>query len=315
MTNSNTIVTVFGGGGFIGHPVCEALLKQGVRLRVAQRHPKRAHDLQPLGGVGQVMLMAADITRPDTVARAVEGADAVINLVGAFDGNLDAIHVTGAKNIAEAAKKAGAKAMVQLSAINVDEDSESDYSRTKALGEKAVRAAFKGATIIKPSVVFGSDDDFTNRFASLARLPVLPLIAPDTKFQPVWVRDLAQAIATAALNPGAHAGRTYEVGGPEVLTMRELNAKIADMAGLRPQMVDMPDAVASLIAKFGFLPGAPLSRDQWIMLQQDNVVTDTTDWASAFGVDPSKLENVAPRWLGRFTPGGRFAQRRHGESA
>ena len=315
MTNSNTIVTVFGGGGFIGHPVCEALLKQGVRLRVAQRHPKRAHDLQPLGGVGQVMLMAADITRPDTVARAVEGADAVINLVGAFDGNLDAIHVTGAKNIAEAAKKAGAKAMVQLSAINVDEDSESDYSRTKALGEKAVRAAFKGATIIKPSVVFGSDDDFTNRFASLARLPVLPVIAPDTKFQPVWVRDLAQAIATAALNPGTHAGKTYEVGGPEVLTMRELNAKIADMAGLRPQMVDMPDAVASLIAKFGFLPGAPLSRDQWIMLQQDNVVTDTTDWASAFGVDPSKLENVAPRWLGRFTPGGRFAQRRHGESA
>ena len=153
MTQSPKIVTVFGGGGFVGHSVCEALLKQGVRLRVAQRHPKRAHDLQPLGGVGQVMLVAADITRADTVARAVEGADAVINLVGAFDGNLDAIHVTGAKNIAEAAKKAGADAMVQLSAIGVDEESESDYSRTKALGEQAVRKAFKGATTIRPSVV------------------------------------------------------------------------------------------------------------------------------------------------------------------
>ena len=309
MSNSPKIVTVFGGGGFIGHPVCEALLKQGVRLRVAQRHPKRAHDLQPLGGVGQVMLMAADVTRPDTVARAVEGADAVINLVGAFDGNLDAIHVTGAKNIAEAAKNAGAAALVQLSAIGVSEDSESDYSRTKALGEQAAAKAFKGATIIRPSVVFGSDDDFTNRFASLARFPILPVLKPETKFQPVWVRDLAQAIAGAALDPKTHGGKTYEVGGPEVLTMRQLNEKIAAMAGLTPSIVDMPDAAGSLMSKFGFLPGAPISRDQWIMLQSDNVA-DSDKWVKAFDVAPSKLDNVAPRWLGRFTPGGRFAPRR-----
>ncbi|WP_255554175.1 complex I NDUFA9 subunit family protein [Sphingomicrobium clamense] len=314
MTNSNRIVTVFGGGGFIGMPVCEALLKQGVRLRVAQRHPKRAHDLQPLGGVGQVMLMAADITRPDTVARAVEGADAVINLVGTFDGNLDAIHVTGAKNIAEAAKKAGASSLVHLSAIGVDEESESHYSRTKALGEQAVRKAYKGATIIKPSVVFGANDDFTNRFASLARFPMLPVLKPETKFQPVWVRDLALAIAGAALDPKTHGGKSYEVGGPEVLTMHELNRKIADMAGLSPAIVDLPDAAGSLMSKFGFLPGAPITRDQWIMLQSDNVAANNK-WVKAFGVDPSKLETIAPRWLGRFTPGGRFAHRRSSENA
>ena len=309
MSNSPKIVTVFGGGGFVGHAVCEALLKNGARLRVAQRHPKRAHDLQPLGGVGQVMLVAADVTRPDTVARAVDGADAVINLVGAFDGNLDAIHVDGARNIAQAAKNAGANALVQLSAIGVDADSDSDYSRTKALGEDAVKKAFKGATILRPSVVFGSDDDFTNRFASLARFPVLPVLKPGTKFQPVWVRDLAQAIAGAALDPKTHAGKTYEVGGPEVLTMRQLNEKIAAMAGLDPMLVDLPDAAGNLMSKFGFLPGAPITRDQWIMLQTDNVA-DSDKWTKAFAVVPSKLENIAPRWLGRFTPGGRFAPRR-----
>lgn len=312
--NAARIVTVFGGGGFIGRPVCEALLKQGVRLRVAQRKPRQAHDLQPLGSVGQVMLMAADVTRSDTVARAVEGADAAINLVGAFGGNLDAIHVEGARNIAEASDKTGVKALVHLSAIGVDEGSESDYSRTKALGEQAVRSAFKGATIVRPSVVFGAEDAFTNRFAGLANLPVLPVIAPDAKFQPVWVRDLAQVIAGAALDPAAHGGKTYEVGGPEILTMRQINEKIAAMTGKDPALFDLPDAASSLIAKFGFLPGAPLTRDQWIMLQSDNVATDATVW-SALGHEPSKLDNIAPRWLQRFRIGGRFAAKREQERA
>lgn len=299
------IVTVFGGGGFIGHPLVEMLLKEGARVRIAQRHPKRAYDLQPLGGVGQLMFMAADITRPETVARAVEGADAVVNLVGVF-GNMDAVHVAGARNIAEAAAAAGAESLVHLSAIGVSEDSESDYSRTKAQGEAAVRKAFPGATIIRPGVVFGADDDFTNKFAGLARFPLVPVVAPTTKFQPVWVRDVAAAIAGAALDPKAHGGKTYEVGGPETMTMRELNEKIADMSGLSPSFIDMPDAASATLAKFGFLPGAPLTRDQWIMLQKDNVAADN-GWCDAFGIAPTKLETVAPRWLGRFRPGGRFA--------
>ena len=160
------LITVFGGGGFIGRYVCEALMKQGARLRVAERHPRRAWFLQPLGSVGQVSAIAADLARPETIARAVEGADAVINLVGIFKGNLELIHVHGAGRLATAAKAAGAKSFVHISAIGSDPESKSDYGRTKGQGEQAVRAAFPGATIIRPSVVFGQEDQFTNRFAS-----------------------------------------------------------------------------------------------------------------------------------------------------
>ncbi len=203
MRNPGTppLITVFGGGGFIGRYVCEALLKAGARIRVAERHPRRAWFLQPLGSIGHFSAVAADLQRPVTIAAAVEGADAVINLVGIFNGNLDRVHVEGAGKLAAAAKSAGATAFVHISAIGTDADGKSDYSRTKALGEQAVRAAFPKATIIRPSVVFGPEDNFTNRFASLARFPFLPVIAPRTRFQPVYVRDLGRAIAAAALDP------------------------------------------------------------------------------------------------------------------
>jgi NADH dehydrogenase len=301
------LITIFGGGGFIGRYVCEELLKTGARLRVAVRDPRRAWFLQPLGSVGQASAIAADLTKPATVERAVEGADAVINLVGVFKGDLEAVHVQGAGKLAAAAKKAGAKALVHISAIGVDAESESTYSQTKARGEQAVRAAFPKATIIRPSTVFGPEDDFTNRFAAMADLPLLPVIAPRSRFQPVYVRDLARAIADAALAPGVHGGKTYELAGPEAMSMRELNERIAKMAGCTPDLIEVPDFVAAGIAMFGFLPGAPLSRDQWLMLRKDNVPSGKLPGFKEFGITPTPLGAVAPEWLGRFKKGGRFA--------
>ena len=303
------LITIFGGGGFIGRYVCEALLKAGARLRVGTRDPRRAWFLQPLGSVGQVSTVAADLARPATIERAVDGTAAVINLVGIFKGNLEQIHVEGARAAAKAAASAGASAFVQVSAIGADPASASTYGRTKGLGEQAVRGAFPKATIIRPSVVFGAEDQFTNRFASMARLPVLPVIAPHTRFQPVYVRDLAQAIAAAALDPKAHGGKTYELAGPDAMTMRDLNAAIAGMADQSPELVDVPDFVAAGMAALGFLPGAPLSRDQWLMLQRDNVPSGDLPGFKAFGIAPTPMSAAAPEWLGRFRRGGRFSPR------
>ena len=303
------IVTVLGGGGFIGRYVCEMLLREGVRLRVAERDPRRAFFLQPLARVGQIAFVAADLARPRTLAPAIEGADAVVNLVGSFKGDLDAIHASGAEAAAKAAREAGAASFVHVSAIGADPEAASFYASSKGKGEAAVRAAFANATIIRPSVVFGAEDALTNRFATLARMPMVPVIAPRTRFQPLFVKDLAAAIAVAALDPDRHGGRTYELAGPEAMTMIELNRKVAAMAGRNPDFVELPSAVSSLIASFGFLPGAPLTRDQLLMLQADNVAGGKLPGLEAFGIAPTALEIVAPEWLGRFRDGGRFAVR------
>ena len=309
ITGNPPLITVFGGGGFIGRYVCEALLKRGARLRVAERFPRKAWFLQPLGSVGQVSAVAADLSRPDTIERAVEGAEAVINLVGTFTGNLDSIHVDGAGKAAAAARAAGANAFVHVSAIGADPDSEADYGRTKGLGEQAVRKGFAQATIVRPSTVFGPEDQFTNRFAAMADFPILPVIAPNTRFQPVYVRDLARAIAESALDPKTHGGKTYELAGPEQLTMRELNERVAELAGCHPDIVEVPDFIAGAISYLGFLPGAPLNRDQWLMLQHDNVASGKLPGFKAFGLEPTPLAAAAPEWLGRFRKGGRFAPR------
>ena len=303
------LVTVIGGGGFIGRYVCEALLRAGVRLRVAQRDPRAAYFLQPIAEVGQASFVAASLTNRASLDRACEGATAVINLVGILKGKFNAIHVEGARNAAEAAASAGASAFVQVSAIGADAASPSAYGRSKAGGEAAVRAAFPTATIIRPSLVFGREDQLTNRFAQMARLPFLPVIAGGTKFQPVFVADLAQAIAAAALDPATHAGKSYEIGGPEVMTMRTLNERIAALAGQSPEIAAVPDFAAELMAKLGFLPGAPLTRDQWAMLQVDNVAATGAPGLEAFGITPTPLAAVAPAWLDRFHKGGRFAPR------
>src|SRR5438067_5222321 len=208
------LVTVFGGGGFIGRYVCEFLMKSGVRVRVAQRNPKQAYIIQPLGQVGQFGFVQADITNRDTVQRALEGASVAVNLVGVFGSKMRGVHVDGARNIAEAASDRGLDALVHVSAIGADPNSPSNYGRTKAEGEDEVRTAFPHATIVRPSLVFGSEDELTNRFAAMARLAVLPVIAAARKFQPVFVRDISKAIAMAALDPQQFGGRTYEIGGP-----------------------------------------------------------------------------------------------------
>ena len=300
------LVTVFGGGGFIGRYVCERLFEHGVRLRVVTREPRHANFIQPLSQVGQLGFVAADVTKPATVRHAVEGASAVINLAGAFK-QMGAIHAEGAKTIAEAARDVGAKALVHISAIGSDAGSEAAYARTKGEGEEAVRKAFPNATIIRPSIVFGAEDKLTNRLAGMARLPALPVIAPGARFQPVFVEDLAKAIAQATVDPTAHGGKTYEIGGPQVLTMRELTVEILKAAGRDPELVDVPGPVASAISYLGFLPGAPLTRDQWLMLQRDNVASGPG--LESFGIRPTPFGAVAPGWLGMFG-GNRFARRR-----
>lgn len=302
------LVTVFGGSGFIGRYVCEQLLKQGVRVRLASRTPRTAHYIQPLGQVGQWGIVPADITRPETLRAAVEGADAVVNLVGSFT-NMAKVHAQGARNVAEFAREAGAKALVHVSAMSSDAESDAGYSRTKGQGEEAVRKAFPEATIVRPSIVFGAEDQLTNRLAAMSRLlPVLPVIAGNCRFQPVFVEDLAKAIAIATVQPSTYAGKTYEIGGPEIFTMRELTQQILAAAGRDTALADVPAPIASLISWFGFLPGAPLTRDQWLMLQHDNVASEGASGLEAFGIKPTPFAAVAPEWLGMYG-GSRFARR------
>ncbi len=301
------LVTVFGGGGFVGRYVCEYLLRSGARVRVAQRHAKSAYFLQPLGQVGQIQFANADVIRRDSVALAVSGADAVVNLVSVFGRAMQRVNGDGAGIVAEETAKAGAGALVQVSAIGADPNGPANYAKSKATGEAKARTAFPKATIIRPSLVFGPEDQLTNRFASLlALLPTYPVIAPNTMVQPVYVRDLGKAIATAALEPNSHGSKTYEIGGPDVMTMRALTAEIGRLAGQDTGLVDMPDLAAKGLAKLGFLPGAPISWDQWLILQRDNV-TNGKNGLAAFGIEPMPIDAVAGEWLERFREGGRFA--------
>lgn len=306
---SEELVTVFGGDGFIGRYVCEFLLRSGVRVRVASRDRRNSYFIQPLGQVGQFGFVRADITDPAAVARALEGASAAVNLVGSFS-KMAAVHVDGARNVAEAARRGGAEALVQVSAIGADPAAQSNYGRTKSEGEQAVRRAFPQVTIIRPSLVFGPEDNLTNRFAGMARLPFLPVIAAQRNFQPVFVRDLGEAIAQAALEPEKHAGKTYEIGGPQVMSMAELHRAILEITGQKAGLVPMPDLFGKLLSSFGWLPGAPLTRDQWLMLQRDNVPSGELPGLEAFGIRATPLAAVGYDWLGRFHRGGKFAGRR-----
>ncbi|MFL6784779.1 MAG: complex I NDUFA9 subunit family protein [Sphingomicrobium sp.] len=307
---SEELVTVFGGGGFIGRYVCEFLLKSGVRVRVAQRNPKQAYIIQPLGQVGQFGFARADVSNADSVRRAIQGSSAVINLPGVFGGKMRSVHVDGARNVAEAAREVGAEAFVHISAIGVSTESESGYSRTKAEGEEAVRTVYPSAIIIRPSLVFGPEDDLTNRFAAMANLPFLPVIAANSKFQPVYVRDLGTAIGMAALDPKRFGGETYEIGGPQVMSMLELHQAILELTGQKPEVTPLPDLFGSLLSKLGWLPGAPLTRDQWLMLQRGSVPSGDWPGLDAFGIRPTPLAAVGYEWLGRFHRGGKFAGRR-----
>lgn len=301
-------VTVFGGDGFVGRYVVQALLKAGHQVRIASRNPKRGWFLKAQANLGQIAYIAADITRPDTLRHAVQGATAVINLVGVLKGDFDAVHRKGAGNVAAAAQSAGAACLVQVSAIGADVDSPSAYGRSKGQGDAAARAAFPAATILRPSIVFGREDQFINRFASLIRmLPIVPVIGGATRFQPVFVGDVAHAVATVIANPQLHRANTYELGGPDIMTMAGINRWIAYAIGRERTFIDVPNEISGPLATLtGWLPGAPITRDQWLMLQNDNVVSPKSKGLAALGVAPTPLEAVAAAWLVQYRKHGRF---------
>lgn len=305
------LVVLVGGGGFLGRHVAQELLARGARLRIASRHVERAFAVKPLGNLGQVQLVRADLTRADTLPGVVAGAQMVVNLAGTFGGDLNAVMGSGAGALAAAAKAAGAEAFVHISAIGADAEGETAYARAKAAGEAAVLAAFPAATILRPSILFGADDTFINRFAGLiASLPVLPVFAPEAKLQPLFVDDCAKAIGAALSNPATHGGKTYELAGPEAVTMLELNRRITAAAGRSTSLVPLPDAVSGFIAAAtGWLPGAPITSDQWKLLKAGNVASDTVPGIATLGVQPRPLGLFLDRWLVRFRKQGRFSDR------
>ncbi|EKS30141.1 complex I NDUFA9 subunit family protein [Afipia felis] len=314
----DTLVTVFGGSGFLGRHVVRALAQRDYRLRVGVRRPELAGHLQPLGKVGQINPVQANVRYPASLDAAMRGSRVVVNLVGILSEGgaqrFNAVQAEGARAIAEAAARIGAR-VVHVSAIGANANSASRYATSKALGEQAVLEATPDATIIRPSIVFGPEDHFTNRFAALARLfPALPLIGADTKLQPVYVGDVASAIADA-VDGKTKAGATYELGGPEVMTMREAIELILRVAERDPMLVPLPFGLAKLQAAFlQFAPGdLKLTPDQVEMLKTDNVVSDAAKSAGltleGLGIAPESMAAVLPSYLWRFRKTGQFAHK------
>lgn len=312
------LITVFGGSGFIGAQVVRALAKRGWRVRVAVRKPALAYDLRPLGDVGQIQPLLCDITKPADVAAALKGADAAINLVGIlFEGagrKFEASHVEGAVNVAQAAKAAGVKRLVHMSALGADVNGKAAYARTKGQAEIAVRDAFPGAVVIRPSVVFGAGDNFLNKFAAMATFsPALPLIGGgQTKFQPVYVGDVAEAIARAAEAPQAE-GQTFELGGPAVWTFEDILKFITRETKRTPFLVPLPFPIARMIGSLAQIPAAigltpALTKDQVLLLEGDNVVSPGAAGLAELGVEPTGLEAIAPSYLWRYRVGGQYAE-------
>ena len=315
-SNLDTLVTVFGGSGFVGRSVVRALAKRDYRIRVAVRRPELAGHLQPLGKVGQIHAVQANLRYPASIEAAMRDSHVAINLVGILaEGgaqSFNAVQAAGAGAVAKAAAAAGAR-MVHVSAIGADAESLAQYGRSKAAGEQAVHAAVPSAVIMRPSVIFGPEDQFTNRFAALARIsPFLPLIGGGlTKLQPVYVGDVAAAVAEA-VDGKARPGTTYELGGPEVLTMREIMEVILATIERRRMLVSLPFGLAKLQALFlQFAPGPlKLTPDQVALLRSDNVVSDAAKSAGltleGLGITPDSLEAIAPQYLWRFRAAGQF---------
>jgi uncharacterized protein YbjT (DUF2867 family) len=324
MTSNGKLAVVFGGSGFVGRHTVSALAKRGFRVRAAERRPDLAGHLQPMGAVGQIHAVQANLRYPESVARAVIGADVVINLVAVLANTgsqtFQALHVDGARAVAKAARELGASRLIHVSAIGADQKAKSNYSRTKAAGEKSVLEEFPGAIVLRPSIVFGPEDQFFNRFASMARIsPALPLIGSGlTKFQPVYVGDLAAAIANAADGQGI-AGKIYEIGGPEKLSFRQLLDRTQEYSGRNRFYMPMPFWLAKLQALMTWpLPNSlrPVTVDQVRSLQTDNVVSEAAlnegRTLRDLGImQPVAIESVVPGYLERFKPRGQYAHYRN----
>ena len=304
------IATVFGGSGFIGRYVVKRLAQRGYVVRVAVRDPEAAQFLRTMGTVGQIVPLAAPATHDAGVARAVQGAKLVVNLTGILaesgGATFQAIHVDGAGRIARLSSEAGVSRLVHVSAIGADPASASRYGASKAAGEQAVRQGFPGATILRPSVVFGPEDHFFNRFAGMARaFPIMPVVAGATKLQPVFVGDVADAVLAALTLPQA-AGGLYELGGPRVMSMREVLDYIMKETGHQRPTIALPMGIARLqAAVLENLPGKLLTRDQLLMLARDNVVASGMPGLTDLGIAPTPIEMIVPVYLRRFRPGGK----------
>ncbi len=310
------IVTVFGGSGFVGRYVVRALALRGYRVRVAVRRPDLAGFLLPDGAVGQIALMQSNVRYPVSVARAVAGADAVINLVGILKTtgrqSFDGVQAFGARAIAKAASDAGITNVVHVSAIGADAQSASHYARTKAEGEAAVLAAVPSAVVLRPSVVFGPEDNFFNMFGTFAaHLPALPLIGGGTTlFQPIYVNDLANAVV-AAIDGAAKPGTVYELGGTQVLSFKALMETVKRYTRRSPMLVSIPFGIAKLQAALTeWIPGAPLTQDQVELLKSDNIVSKSAQeegrTLAGLGVSATSLAAVLPTYLYRFLPNGQY---------
>ena len=314
---SDTLITIIGGSGFVGRHVVRALARRGYRIRVACRRPDLAGHVQPLGTPGQVVPVQANVRFPASLTAACEGAYAVINLVGVLYSrgaqSFDAVHVFGAEASAKAAKAARARVFFQMSALGANPESASAYARSKAEGEARAKAAFPGAAIIRPSIIFGPEDEFFNRFAALARFsPVLPLIGGSTRFQPVFVGDVAEAFAKIVEHPDL-AGKAYELGGPEIMSFREILEYTLAVVERRRLLLPIPWRLARVMAAvMGVLPKPILTVDQVELLKSDNVVGADAERARAtlegLGISPTGIKAIVPAYLYRFRKAGQFTQ-------
>ncbi len=306
------LVTVFGGSGFLGRHTVRALARAGWRIKVATRHPNRAFFLRPLGTVGQIDFVKCDVSDAEAVAAAVAGSNAVINLTGILfekGQSFEDVQAEGAAHIAQAAAAAGATALVHVSAIGADAESNADYAVTKAKGEQNVRETFPNAVILRPSIIFGPEDGFFNKFAEMARFfPALPLVGGGkTRFQPVFVGDVAQAIVTVLTSETAR-GRTFELGGPSVYSFKELLQLILRETGRSRALIPLPFGIAALNAVFlQLLPNPILTVDQVRLLKHDNIVSPTAAGLADLGITPTSVEAVIPSYLWRYRSKGEYA--------
>ncbi|MDA0367972.1 MAG: complex I NDUFA9 subunit family protein [Proteobacteria bacterium] len=312
------LITVLGGSGFIGRHLVRRLAAQGHRIRIGVRRPEKARFLQPLGDVGQVVPVQVNVRDDTSVLAAINGAWGVVNLVGVLHSGgpqtFAALHAQGARRVAHLARLGGVARLIQVSAIGAARDSASQYAQTKAEGEEAALAEFPAATVVRPSLVFGPEDQLFNRFAALAALsPVLPLFGETiaeaglTRFQPVYVGDVAAAIVRCLAEDGA-AGKIYELGGPKIYTYRQLMALVLAYTGRRRLLVPVPFGFAHVgAAILELLPGAPLTRDQVRLLRQDSICGALPGLAQ-LGVEPTPVEAVVPGFLSRFRKGGRVVE-------
>lgn len=303
--NRGKIVTVVGGTGFLGGYVVRLLANRGYQIRVIARDADVDLRVKTAGDVGQIKLISGDISKPESLQGKLTNSFAVINLAGILyqtsRQKFDTVQGKGPGTLARFAKQAGAKHFIHVSALGADSASPSKYARSKAAGEKEVRAAFPESVLFRPSIIFGTEDNFFNKFATMASLsPFLPLIGGKTKFQPVYVQDVAHAIVTS-LEDENTPGKTYELGGPAIYSFRKLLEFICQTIGRKPVFISIPFPVASLIGFFaGFLPNPPLTADQVALLKSNNVVTNDTNTLISLGITPQSVENIVPLYLARF---------------